>query len=388
MPELLPRLDSRLKWFLFALLTWTVLAAIPTSSAYIAEGSPGLSRWLRIFGYIAPYYYLWALATPGIYRLSTTILHPGHGWPRAAIGHLATAWAISAAFGYVLHFGNWRAWLIGEIAPGFFAMSGFSYLFILLGIYFYNLQQQVRRQEAQIAGQRQKAVELEASLARAQVERLRGQMNPHFLFNALNCIGALIETRQNDRAYEALEDLGGLLRTSLEHRNQEMVPLSEELAFSRRYVSMEQVRFGDRLQLSVSVDSAADKWMVPPFLLQPLIENTVKHAVAPSHVPVTIDIRAARCASGIKLEVNDDGGGTRLKASGNGTGVGLENLRGRLELIYADRARLDFEQDESGTRVALYLPDPGDYPEPQKDSSLADQSDQIPFLRRAGGVEV
>ena len=388
MPEHEISRRQQLKWFLLALLAWSVLAAIPTSSAYIAEGSLGLARWLRVFGYIAPFYYLWALVTPAIYRLSVNGLHPRHGWMRAVAGHVAVAAGLSVAFGSILHFGNWRAWLIGEIAPGFYTMSGFSYGFILLCIYFYTLQERIRRQESLLAEQRHRALELQASLAKSQIEHLRGQMNPHFLFNALNCIGALIETGRNDQAYEALEDLGGLLRTSLEHRDQELVPLSEELEFSRRYVRMEQVRFGERLRIELRVDSAAAQWMVPPFLLQPLIENTVKHAVAPSRSPVTIRIAALRSAGGIDIQVSDDGGGSRLRPTGNGTGVGLENLRKRLELTYGERARLAFEQDETGTQVSLYLPDRDGYPEPKKDSRIEDQGHQIPYLRRAGGVEV
>lgn len=356
MPEGTPRARHRLKWMLFALAAWTVLAAIPTSSGYIADGSQGLRRWLWMFSYIAPYYYLWALTTPAIYRLSNTTLHPRNGWPLVIIGHCAIAITLTAIFGLVIHQENWRAWLIGVNAPGYFAMSGFSYIFILLGIYLYRLQERVREQQQRIATQRQRELELEASLAKSQMELLRGQMNPHFLFNALNCIGALIEARDNDRAYEALEDLGGLLRTSLEHRNQQVVKLSDELAFAKRYVALEQVRFGARLRIETRVDSAASRWMVPPFLLQPLIENTVKHALAPSRDTVTITIRARRDGDDLDLQVQDDGCGTAKHASSEGTGVGLENLRKRLALIYGDAASLEIEQDDGGTRVKLRIP--------------------------------
>lgn len=389
MPEPGVARDTRTRWILLALAAWTVLAAIPTSSAYIAEGSLGLGRWLRIFTNIAPYYYLWGLATPGIYRVSMSWLSPERGWLQAIAGHAALALALSLVFGFLLHFDNWPAWLYGQHAAGYYAMSSFSYVFILLGIYLYALNQKLRAQEALIAEQRERALRLEASLARAQVELLRGQMNPHFLFNALNCIGALIETRRNDQAYEALEDLGSLLRTSLEHRNQDLVPLGEELAFARRYVAMEQVRFGERLRIHVDVDSATAQWMVPPFILQPLIENTVKHAVAPSRSVVNIEVTGKRVAGGIELSVIDDGGGNQPGSRSSGTGVGLESLRKRLALIYGDQARMDFMQDTAGTRVSLYLPDQDHYSARKaKDQELADQGDQIPFIRRPRGVEV
>jgi two-component system LytT family sensor kinase len=346
-----------LRWIAFAFLAWTVLAAIPTSSGYIAEGSRGLARWLQIFGNIAPYYYLWALLTPAIYWLSTHILHPSKGWAAAIAGHAVNAAVLTFAIGFVVQFSHWRDWLLGVHAAGFYAMSAFSYIFILLGIYLFSLQQRVRRQDALIAEHRQRQLELESSLARAQVDMLRGQMNPHFLFNALNCIGALIETGRNDRAYEALEDLGGLLRTSLEHRDHELVPLREELAFAQRYIAMEKVRFGERLQLDTRLDSAAAAWMVPPFILQPLIENSVKHAVAPSHEAVTVSISGRRDGNALSLEVSDNGSGSNSGRQSSGTGVGLENLRKRLSLIYGEAAQLRFEQDESGTQVHLRIPD-------------------------------
>jgi len=346
-----------LKWIVFAFLAWSVLAAIPTSSAYLAEGSHGFARWLRIFGNIAPYYYLWALLTPAIYWLSIQTLHPARGWMRAIAGHALTAAILSAAIGFLVQNANWQAWLLGIHAPGYYAMSAFSYVFILLGIYLYELQQKVRRQDALIAEHRERELELETSLAKSQIETLRGQMNPHFLFNALNCIGALIETGQNDRAYGALEDLGALLRSSLEHRDRELVPLREEVAFAQRYVAMEQVRFGNRLQIIVEMDTAAAGWAVPPFLLQPLIENTVKHAVAPSHDTVTVTVTARRNGRALDLQVIDDGGGSSCAGLSSGPGVGLDNLRRRLELIYGGAASLRFEQDELGTRISLLIPD-------------------------------
>ncbi|HKJ16668.1 MAG TPA: histidine kinase [Xanthomonadales bacterium] len=345
------------RWFLLAFIAWSLLSTIPTSSAYIAEGSNGLVRWLWIFGKIAPFYYMWALATPLIYRVSITILHPDRGWLNSVLGHCGIALVLSFGFGYIMHFNNWQEWLVGSIAPGYYAMSAFSYMFILLGIYFYQLHERVRKQDAQLSEQSKHALQLEANLARSQVERLRGQMNPHFLFNALNCIGSLIDTGRNDRAYLALEDLGGLLRTSLEHRDQELVALEEELAFTKRYLAMEQMRFGDRLQLEISVDSAARQWSVPPFLLQPLIENVVRHTVAPTHRNVTIELEARRNESGIEIVVTDDGGGTSVSRSSDGTGVGLDNLQKRLDLIYGYEDLLAFRQDANGTRVKVTIPE-------------------------------
>jgi hypothetical protein len=357
MPKFEPADFDKLRWFLLAFAAWSLLAAIPTSSAYIIDGSQGLQRWLWIFGNIAPYYYLWALATPGIYRLYKTWLSPRHGWLPVFLGHFAMCLGLSVLFGIIIHQGAWRVWIYGDIAPGYYAMSAFSYLFILLGIYFFDLHATVRRQDAVIAGERLRTLELEADLAKTQIEMLRNQMNPHFLFNALNCIGALIETRQNDRAYAVLEDLGSLLRSLLEHRDQELVPLREELSIVRRYIAMEQARFGERMRLQFNIDKSAMQWPVPPFVIQTLIENTVKHAVAPSRASVNIEVSAERNSNGIALQVFDDGKEKRRKQDSGGTGVGLENLSKRLQLIYGEGAGLSFVQDESGTTVRLAIPD-------------------------------
>ena len=355
MPEA-PRFDWQpVRWAGFALLAVIAMGSIPTSSAYLAAGSQGVGQWLRFFSYIGPYYLMWAVASVGIYRLAVGPLHPRHGWGRAVAGHLVLLAVLSLAWGRIVHHDNWQHWLFGGNAPGYHAMSVASDLLILLGIYLYRLEQRVRRQQATIAEQRERELGLQASLARSQVESLRGQMNPHFLFNALNCIGALIETRENDRAYEALEDLGTLLRSSLEHRDQELIPLADELAFAHRYVAMERVRFGERLGFEVNADSVARQWPVPPFVLQPLIENAIKHAVAPSREPVMIRVHAIREAGQLSLVVSNTNVATRNPAP-HGTGVGLGNLRQRLALIYGEGASVGFEQDAEQTRVALILP--------------------------------
>ncbi len=343
-----------LRWLALGTLAWVLLAAIPTSSAYLAAGSGGVGRWLFYFSYIGLYYFLWALSSPGIYRLAIGPLHPRHGWARSVTGHLALFGALSLVFGFLVHHENWQLWLAGANTPGYYAMSAFSYFFILLGVYLYSLQQRVREQDAIIASQHQQALRLESDLARAQLQALRGQMNPHFLFNALNCIGALIETRQNDAAYEALEDLGGLLRTSLEHRNHELISLADEIAFTRRYVAMERVRFGDRLQVEMDTDQANPEWQVPPFILQPLIENAIKHAVAPSSQPVSIRVLARPVGRTLQLSVADTGSG--CPHTPEGTGLGLSNLKQRLQLCYGEAGRLEFQQDGRGTEVSLWFP--------------------------------
>lgn len=350
-----------LRWLVLAALAWFAIAAVPTSSAYLAVGSGGISRWVTYFGYIGSYYLIWVLLTPVVYRLATGIFDPATGWLRALLGHLLIYLVMTTGSALLVHNTNWHAWLLGENAPGYFAMSAFSYVLLLLGIHLFYLQGKVREQDAIIFRQQQQKLELQADLARAQLSSLRGQMNPHFLFNALNCIGALIETRQNANAYQALEDLGSLLRTSLEHNARELIPLLDELAFTRRYLDMERTRFGERLQVEFDVEPGCERWPIPPFLLQPLVENAIKHAVAPSRETILISIKVLICETGLAITVRDTGQALPLErqqaaAAAGSTGLGLSNLRQRLALYYGDKGLLGFSKDAEGYTVQIHIP--------------------------------
>jgi two-component system, LytTR family, sensor kinase len=184
--------------------------------------------------------------------------------------------------------------------------------------------------------------EREAQLARAELHALKAQLHPHFLFNTLHTISSLIR-KEPLKAEAMLMQLGDLLRITLrEHRTDE-VPLADELAFVDRYLEIEQARFGERLRITRRIDSAALDGMVPHLLLQPLVENAVRHGVAPQLAGATMVIRAERRDGIIALEVTDDGAGAAEIAEG----VGLANTRARLEHLYGRQHR--FETRTAGT---------------------------------------
>jgi two-component system, LytTR family, sensor kinase len=200
------------------------------------------------------------------------------------------------------------------------------------------------------------AAQLEADLARARLDALRRQLQPHFLFNTLNTIAALTET-DPPRATQMVAQLGELLRHSLESHEQPLVPLAAELEFVRLYAGIEHVRFESWLAVEEDIDAGVlDAW-VPPMILQPLVENAIRHGIAPAGRKCTVLLRAARtCDDRLLLEVIDDGVGLRQ----NGTareGVGLRATRERLRHLFADRAQLRLEADATGTRAAIELPD-------------------------------
>lgn len=203
-----------------------------------------------------------------------------------------------------------------------------------------------------------RAAELEALLTGAKLQTLRMQINPHFLFNTLNSIAALVYV--NPRAAdEMLGDLGALLRRSLDSMGEQEVPLGQELDFAEAYVRIEQRRFGERLRLEWSAPEDLTKALVPALILQPLVENAVRHGIEPRRGPGLISIEAAREGGHLRLAVRDDGRGLREadSASSARRGVGLANTEARLRGLYGADQRFSFGAAEpQGFQVEIRLP--------------------------------
>ena len=211
---------------------------------------------------------------------------------------------------------------------------------------------------AYLNGRRQErhAARLERDLAHARLAALRGQLHPHFLFNALHSVGGLIRTSRGDDALTALASIGDLLRTSLDAQPEQFVPLEREVELIRRYLEVESLRLGDRLKILVDVPSGLLPAEVPTFIAQPLVENAIKHAVANRANGGAITFRA-RQEEGLRLilEVEDDGPGFHPNADHQG--VGITHARQRLEALFGASASLDVEtRNEGGTRARLTLP--------------------------------
>ena len=188
---------------------------------------------------------------------------------------------------------------------------------------------------------------------RAQLAALRAQLHPHFLFNALNAVVQLMRL-DPARAEEAAELIASLLRTTLEEERDE-VTLDDEWSFVSRYLEVERIRFGDRLRVSADVDRNFLAERVPPFALQTLVENAVRHGAAHRVAPTEIVVTAARTASQLSLSVRNMVGAEPLGTVSNGTGTGLLRLRERLKLLYGDAARLTCSTQEDGSFEAVLV---------------------------------
>lgn len=203
-----------------------------------------------------------------------------------------------------------------------------------------------------------RAAELEARLARAKLQALRMQINPHFLFNTLNSIAALVYI--NPRAAdEMLGDLSGLLRRSLDSMEEQEIPLAQELEFIGAYLNIEKKRFGERLRVEQSVPDDLKKALVPALILQPLVENAIRHGIEPRRGPGRVSIEVKREDKHLHLCVRDDGRGLPDTAS-TGTErhrIGLANTQARLRGLYGGDQRFSFGRaDPQGCRVDIHLP--------------------------------
>ena len=202
-----------------------------------------------------------------------------------------------------------------------------------------------------------RAAELEARLTTAKLQSLRMQINPHFLFNTLNSITALIYV--NPRAAdEMLGDLSELLRRSLDTMDEQEIPLAQELEFIGAYLRIQQKRFGERLRLEQSVPDELMKAMVPALILQPLVENAIRHGIEPRRGPGLISIEAKQEGKHLHLIVRDDGRGLLADARGSERpGIGLANTRARLQGLYGQNQTFSFGKAElQGCQVDIHVP--------------------------------
>lgn len=204
----------------------------------------------------------------------------------------------------------------------------------------------------QLQRQRHRLLQTQKALAEAQLAQLQGQLRPHFLFNALNTVSALMQT-DVARADRLVATLGDLLRISLRTPGNEMTPLAEELRTLQLYTDVMRERFRDRVTLNWQTDPALLDVPVPALLLQPLLENVFKHGVERTVTPVRIDICVQREGDSLHIIVSNS---SSVLTSAHGEGVGLRNGRGRLSIIYGDAASLDVRNEGDGVAARITLP--------------------------------
>jgi two-component system, LytTR family, sensor kinase len=350
----------------FALITtiaWSVITIVSASEQFLhAQRTGSLIAFGHALVVQAPGWAVWGLATAPIIRLSRRF---PLAWPlrlRALAAHAAACLAIAAAFNlaytaavhvFLFRPGNTET-LLRELWNHLVGWAPFLLMAYasLVGIgHALEYADRVRHEQTEKAA-------LKTQLVEAQLGALRMQLQPHFLFNTLNGVAMLIRGGDPARAVEMIALLGevlrGLLRTSWDLE----APLASELQLLRKYLEIEQIRFGDRLRVTWHVDEHVTSALVPPLILQPVVENALRHGLWPRTEGGALAIAARRAGSALELEVSDQGVGLAPGFDPDrSTGVGLSNVRARLAQMYGTDARLEVAAGAAcGVRVRLHLP--------------------------------
>ena len=312
--------------------------------------------------------YIWALLTPAILWLGRRFSIDRRNWVLPTIAQLLFSsgfsvleLALESALYTRLHlfptvmqnFGGTFSLLL---VRGFH--GGILDYWIVLGVQWgvlYYRRYQERSQD--VLKFELRASELQSQLMSAQLHALKMQLQPHFLFNTLNAITVLVRQQKTRDAEQMLGHLGDLLRGVLEDVDAQEVSLRRELEYLQLYLAIEQVRFADRLRVEISADPATQEAFVPQLILQPIVENAIRHGIGRSSSAGRILISASKVNDRVQLRVEDDGPGLSLSDSSNDRGIGLANSRARLQQLYGQQARLEIENgDHGGVAVTMTIP--------------------------------
>lgn len=382
--------NARRRWIEAALIVafWVCIFMLTAGRRAIGPWGPGGPGGLSTNEVLQAgiTYAVWLLLTPGIFWLAVRFSLDRRDWPLSLLLHLGAALVVAVAM-EVLWYHTFRA-LVWE--PGSFgfrsadrsfsmARTVFSLRFLdELIIYFVVLAagfardyfHRYRQRQEEASQLRAQSAELQAQLAEARLQALRMQINPHFLFNTLHAISSLVE-RDAVGVQRMVARLSKLLRYALESSSSQEVPLEEELAFLDDYLEIQRIRFEEHLDVSLDVAPRVEEGLVPSLILQPLVENAIKHGASKAEGKGFVEITARREGNDLVMRVRDNGPGLG-STTDNGQqprteGIGLANTRERLENLYGDAQSLTFHAVEDGglvvqivvpyhTRADLYTP--------------------------------
>ena len=316
-----------------------------------------------------PHYLFWALASPAIYRAFCNTIEGRRRilWLSVLLGWSVIALLGSTMMSYTSYFIRhdltpsaaqlFEIYFLPPIAPAFHAMN-LSILGLALGGFAAVRGLRLRDRALWAAAQAAlRQSELETQVIEARLRALQAQVNPHFLLNSVNSIAGLVRLEQHERAFDAIGELGELLRTALTAGNDREATLEDEIAFVTRYLKLYELRFESRVTWIISVPEALRVRRVPVLIVQPLLENAIKHGFEAEH-DMRIEIRGFIEGSCFAIEVNDDGRGISQDIAGAPpSGHGLANIAERMRLYYGGRGSLHIaSRIPRGTSVKLIFP--------------------------------
>lgn len=343
---------------------WTFIGLVFTSQFYFSMYRSDRSvEWSYAIYLQMTWAYLWALVTPLILWVAGRFPIERNRWGRNLSFHVLASLLLSTFVtwsGHLLLYLNY-GWRVGRPYPVDravrFVIENFSegigiYLLVAIITYAFSYYNRYRKGEL-------RATQLEAQLSQAQLQALKMQLQPHFLFNTLHSISALLN-RDTESARKMITRLGDFLRLTLENSGTQEVTLQQEIEFLKCYLEIERIRFQDRLTTHVDIDPAALDAKVPNLILQPIVENAIRHGIAPRSTPGLIIIQAKQENQLLRIEVRDNGPGLPVNRKDENLfskGVGLANTRTRLERLYGTAHRFELINDPlGGLVVTLEIP--------------------------------
>ena len=345
-------------------MLWALAVATPlavSSVAFVYFGMLAMGRPLSVeHAVLAGFqdWYPWALLTPLIFALGRRFRLERHRGIVAVPVHLvcgtlvalfdlALVTAINQYFGPTVSYVGTFGEVYPRIVLRYFHFAFIIYWVIVAAAHALEYYRASRDRELE-------SLRLQAELTQAQLATLRAQIQPHFLFNTLHTVASLVRDGRSEAATATIARLGELFRLTLGHAQRNEVPLREELGFVRAYLDIEQTRFSDRLTTRLEIDPAALDARVPTMVLQPLVENAIRHGIARDPSARLVAVRARRVNGSLRVEVIDDGPGVG-DASGSEPhdGLGLSNTRARLSRLYGESGRLALQSGPGGGTVAV-----------------------------------
>jgi len=355
------RQSVRQSWKWIAAL-WIGFALVNATQIVAGMRAMGMQHpWSRLFVTVLASWTAWACATPLVLRLGRKF--PPSQWRSvrmwaihfAACVSIGTVYALwAAALQIVLQpWGSPKVTQFG--AAAFYVFYGEFHLFLILYVAIlavgYTLQSTQR-----LAQRETEAARLNEQLSLAQLDALRRQLEPHFFFNTLNAVAGLVREKRNDDAVSMIAGLSDLLRRMLDDSGGQEVSLGEEMEFLETYLEIQKTRFADRLRVRVDVPSEFHAARVPSLILQPMVENAIEHGIGKRAAGGEIRIGAARNNGFLTLRVYNEGPPLPETWHTQRTGVGISNVRGRLETLYGRECNLDIRNCADGVEVQVAVP--------------------------------
>jgi two-component system, LytTR family, sensor kinase len=332
------------------LVLGTLLALVEAAGNRVAGGSDN-------FGYAAlwmqpPWLLLGALA-PCVVWVSVRFPIDKTRWARSLPVHFVSAFAFT--YGHLALLATLHHFVFASGVPvvehtnvlvrAYMIQNLFIYCTVVGGTHAWRFYRSLQRRELD-------AALLQSMLSEARLEALRHQIQPHFFFNTLNTVVMFARNGDTRAVVTLLTDLSSLLRYSLEDADSDETSIQQEMEFLRQYLAIEQVRFGNRLRVTWDVDPSVAGALVPRLLLQPLVENAVRHGLARIATNAELSIRCRRAIDQLVLEVEDNGPGVDANASGDRSGIGLRNIEQRLDARFGSAASLQLVPRASGGTIA------------------------------------